>query len=159
MAPRRLRGGGLGFRPDDARSPAEGGSGGGAGGLRRGPGSRYLPWPRFSVVVCTHNGGRTLAKPQPARRLDYANYEVIVVNDGSTDHSAAVAAAHGVRLISTGNGGLSNARNRGLEAATGEIVAYLDDDAYPDPQWLKYLASIFLATAHSGVEGRTAASG
>ena len=47
------------------------------------------------------------------------------------------------RLIQTENKGLSNARNLGMEAATGEIIAYIDDDAYPDPDWLKFLAAGF----------------
>ena len=47
------------------------------------------------------------------------------------------------RLIQTENKGLSNARNLGMEAATGEIIAYIDDDAYPDPDWLKFLAASF----------------
>src|SRR2546422_6137391 len=54
---------------------------------------------------------------------------------------------------STENRGLSCARNTGLQAATGEIVAYLDDDAYPDPHWLTYLAATFMRTTHAGVGG------
>src|SRR3989449_5983792 len=93
-----------------------------------------LPWPRISVVVCSHNGGRTIRDAcEGLRRLDYPDYEVIVVDDGSTDGTAAIASEYDVRLIRTPNRGLSSARNTGLAAATGEIVAYLDDDAYPDP--------------------------
>src|SRR5262249_22209688 len=43
--------------------------------------------------------------------------------------------------------------NTGLTAATGEIVAYIDDDAYPDPHWLHYLANTFLNTKHVGIGG------
>src|SRR5256885_101342 len=96
-----------------------------------------LPWPRISVVVCSCNVGRTIRDAcEGLRRLDYPNYEVIVVDDGSTDGTAAIASEYDVRLIRTPNRGLSSARNTGLAAATGEIVAYLDDDAYPDPHWL-----------------------
>ncbi len=56
-------------------------------------------------------------------------------------------------MISIPNGGLSNARNVGMRAAKGEIVAYIDDDAVPDPQWLTYLAATFLSTDHVGVGG------
>ncbi|MGA2656602.1 MAG: glycosyltransferase [Verrucomicrobiota bacterium] len=115
---------------------------------------KEMPWPRISIVVCTHNGSRTLGECLGGiRRLDYPDYEVIVVDDGSTDGTATVARQHKVRIISTENGGLSSARNVGLAAATGEIVAYLDDDAYPDPHWLKYLANSFLSTSHGGVGG------
>jgi GT2 family glycosyltransferase len=113
-----------------------------------------LPWPRISVVVCSYNGERTIRDCcEGLRKLEYPDYEVIVVNDGSTDATAAIAHEYGLRVISTENRGLSNARNTGLAAATGEIVAYLDDDASPDPHWLTYLAATFLSTTYAGVGG------
>src|SRR5207253_3626355 len=57
------------------------------------------------------------------------------------------------RLINTETRGLSSARNTGADAATGEIVAYIDDDAYPDPHWLTYLAATFLSTDHVALGG------
>src|SRR5205814_5918377 len=77
-------------------------------------------------------------------KLEYPWYEVIIVDDGSSDQTAAIAREIGFRVISTSKRGLSNARNTGLEAAAGEIVAYIDDDAYPDPHWLRYLAASFM---------------
>src|SRR5204863_481502 len=69
-------------------------------------------WPRVSVVVCTYNGARTLDETlAAARRLDYPDYEIVVVSDGSTDASGDIALRHGVRLIETPNRGLSSARN------------------------------------------------
>jgi GT2 family glycosyltransferase len=106
------------------------------------------------VIVCSYNGARTLAECCAGlRALDYPNYEVIVVDDGSTDTTASIARQYGYRVISTENRGLSSARNTGLAAASGEIVAYLDDDAYPDPHWLTYLAIAFQTTAHAGLGG------
>ena len=113
-----------------------------------------LTWPRVSVVVCSRNGGRTLQDTcEGLRDLVYPDYEVIVVNDGSTDNTEAIARQYGVRVITTENRGLSSARNTGMEAATGEIVAYVDDDARPDPHWLTYLAATFLHSNHAGVGG------
>jgi O-antigen biosynthesis protein len=111
-------------------------------------------WPRISVVVCTYNGSRTLGEClRGLKQLDYPDYEVIVVDDGSRDQSAALARESGARVISTENRGLSAARNTGLEAATGEIVAYIDDDAYPGPYWLTYLAASFRNARHAAVGG------
>ena len=113
-----------------------------------------LPWPRISVVVCTYNGARTIRDCfEGLKRLEYPDYEVIVVDDGSTDATAAIARQYDCRLIRTENRGLASARNTGLGAATGEIVAYIDDDAYPDPHWLTYLAAMFLSTSHAAVGG------
>ncbi len=138
-----------------------------------------MRWPKVSVIVCTHNGSRTISDTfEGLRRLKYPDYEVIVVDDGSSDNTAIIARQFGFRVISTSNcglssafpgsqnghdwvittanHGLSSARNLGLEAATGQIVAYIDDDAYPDPHWLTYLAATFLnprAEKYAGVGG------
>jgi O-antigen biosynthesis protein len=143
------------------------------------PFPQELRWPKVSVVVCTHNGARTIADSLEAlQKLEYPDYEVIVVDDGSSDNTAVIARQLGFRVISTSsrglssalpgrenghdwiitksNRGLSNARNLGLAAAAGEIVAYLDDDAYPDPHWLIYLAAFFLnprTAKYAGVGG------
>ncbi len=111
-------------------------------------------WPLISVVVCTYNGARTIRDTlENLRRLEYPNYEVIVVDDGSKDATPTIAGEYGFRLISTENRGLSNARNTGMEAAKGEIVAYIDDDAYPDPQWLTYLAASFMSSSYAAIGG------
>jgi GT2 family glycosyltransferase len=111
-------------------------------------------WPRVSVVVCTHNGERTLPEClERLRSLSYPDFEVIVVDDGSTDRSGEIAHAHDVIVVDTEHRGLSYARNAGLERATGEIVAYLDDDAYPDPDWLHYVASALGEGPHAGIGG------
>jgi len=97
------------------------------------PFASQIRWPKISVVVCTYNGGATLRETfQHVQRLNYPDFEVIVVDDGSTDGGADDAESYGYRLIRTANAGLSSARNTGMHAANGELVAYLDDDAYPD---------------------------
>ena len=113
-----------------------------------------LEWPRVSVVVCTYNGSRVIRDClEGLMRLDYPDFEVIVVNDGSTDQTAQIVSEYPFRLISTENRGLSAARNTGMLAATGEIVAYTDDDARPDPHWLQYLAHSFKKYGFAGVGG------
>jgi len=113
-----------------------------------------LQWPAISVVVCTYNGSRTLRNClEGLKVLEYPNHEVIVVDDGSTDDSADIARQYPVRLIRQSNKGLSSARNTGMNAASGEIIAYLDDDAWPDPHWLQYLAWTYMNTDYAAVGG------
>ena len=102
--------------------------------------TRKTPWPKVSVVVCAYNAAATLDEClQSLGALEYPDYEVVVIDDGSTDGTHAVAEKYPVRCIRVPNGGLSKARNLGIEAAAGEIVAFIDSDAYADPQWLYYV--------------------
>ncbi|HEV2188173.1 MAG TPA: glycosyltransferase [Stellaceae bacterium] len=98
-------------------------------------------YPRVSVVVCAYNAERTMDKCLASlEHLNYPDYEVIVVNDGSKDRTLTISESYpNCRIISQENKGLSVARNVGAEAATGEIVAYTDSDCVADPDWLNYL--------------------
>jgi O-antigen biosynthesis protein len=111
-------------------------------------------WSPISVAVCSYNGARTIRETlEGLHRVQYPNFEVIVVNDGSTDETAAIAGEYNCRVITTENAGLSGARNTAMRAATGEIIAYLDDDAIPDPHWLYYLAATFRDGNYAAVGG------
>lgn len=111
-------------------------------------------WPFISVVLCTYNGAATIRETLEALScLDYETYEVVVIDDGCTDGTADIVREYDYQLISVENGGLSRSRNLGMRAAKGEIVAYIDDDAYPDPHWLSFLAIGFLTSEHVGVGG------
>jgi GT2 family glycosyltransferase len=111
-------------------------------------------WPYISVAVCSYNGSRTIREClEGLKRVDYPNFEVIVIDDGSTDATAATASEYDCQIIRTENAGLSSARNVALRVAKGEIIAYLDDDAIPDRHWLYHLAATFRATNHAAVGG------
>ena len=73
-------------------------------------------------------------------KLNYPNYEVILVNDGSTDNTRRDCRAvfRGFVRFIRPNLGLSAARNAGLQASTGEIIAYTDSDCFVDPDWLTH---------------------
>ncbi|MBL9200687.1 MAG: glycosyltransferase [Opitutaceae bacterium] len=115
---------------------------------------RSTPWPKVSVVVAAYNGAATLDECLAGiARLEYPDYELIVIDDGSTDETAAIAVRHGVQPIRVPNGGLSRARNLGIEAAKGEIVAFIDSDAYPDPHWLYYVVTALEEKGGAAVGG------
>ena len=100
---------------------------------------------KVSVVVCAYNAAETLDECLTSlERLTYPDFEVIVVNDGSSDGTGAIARQHpSCRVIDLDHAGLSAARNAGLAAATGDIVAYTDADVRVDPDWLTYLVQPF----------------
>jgi glycosyltransferase involved in cell wall biosynthesis len=111
--------------------------------------------PKVSVVVCAYNADRTIDTCLAAlETVRYPDYEVIVVNDGSTDGTLEICRKYPyIRLICQENKGLSVARNVGLEAATGEIVAYTDADCDVDPDWITYLVHGFRITGQVAVGG------
>ena len=117
--------------------------------------SQRATWPKVSVVVCAYNAADTIGEClESLDALTYPNYEVVVVNDGSRDRTGLIA--HGferVRVLDIPNGGLSAARNVGMENATGEIVAYTDADVRADPDWLTYLVQPFLTSDVVGSGG------
>src|SRR6266571_3021010 len=122
--------------------------------LAESPFSTQGVWPRISIVVCSFNGSPTIRDTlNGLLNLDYPDFEVIVVNDGSTDSTPNIASEYPFKLISTENRGLSNARNTGIDAATGEIIAFIDDDAHPDPHWLRFLSLAFKDGEYVGVGG------
>jgi glycosyltransferase involved in cell wall biosynthesis len=111
--------------------------------------------PFVSVIVCSYNGGRTLAACLDSLgKLNYPNYEIILVDDGSTDDTAYVAAQFPrVRYIHQTNHGLSHARNTGAGAARGEVLAYTDSDCMADVDWLYYLIRTLLSGDYAAVGG------
>lgn len=86
--------------------------------------------PLVSIITPVYNGARYLAATiESVLAQEYAPLEFIVVDDGSTDESAAIARAYpSVNLITQANRGVANARNTGLAVARGELIALIDQD-------------------------------
>jgi len=117
---------------------------------------------KYSVIVCSYNGSRWIREcldALAAQRLSKDLYEVIIVDDGSTDGLSELVKPYehkysNFRLISyLPNKGLSAARNIGWQGATGEIIYYIDDDAVADPDWIERLAAHYTADNVAGVGG------
>ncbi len=97
---------------------------------------------RASVVIPVYNAGGGLAeclRALTAQTLARADYEIIVVDDGSTDDSAKQAERFHARVLSQENRGAAAARNLGLSVAAGEWVAFTDADCIPARDWLERL--------------------
>jgi GT2 family glycosyltransferase len=121
----------------------------------RAPHFPFPSTPRVSVVVASYNGARTLeACLASLEKLNYPNYEVILVDDGSTDTTRRIASDHPrIRYIFQENKGLSVARNTGINAATGDVVAFTDSDCRADEDWLYYLMGDLLSSDFAGIGG------
>jgi glycosyltransferase involved in cell wall biosynthesis len=102
--------------------------------------------PRFSVVVPAHNEEEFLGDClESLLSQDFAgNYEIIVVDNNSTDGTADVARAYGVTVVSETRPGVCWARQRGTEIASGEIIVSTDADTVYDPGWLTGIDAAFL---------------
>lgn len=98
---------------------------------------------KLSVVIPVYNGAAFIAETiRAVLRQTWQDREIVIVNDGSRDATLAELAQFGdaIRIISIPNGGVSNARNVGIKASTGEVIAFLDADDvwYPNKlerQW------------------------
>jgi glycosyltransferase involved in cell wall biosynthesis len=107
-----------------------------------------MPPPRISAIICTHNRDDYLgAAIDSLLQQDFDHYEVIVVDNASTDQTRTVVEARlphpRLHYIYESALGLSVARNTGAQAAQGEILAYLDDDAEASRGWLAALMEIY----------------
>lgn len=113
------------------------------------PGKDHAP--KIALVVATRNRANRLeAFFDSLRRLKYADpWELIVVNNGSTDGTGeclkafASSFSNGVIILTEPKPGLGRAHNRGWRATTAPVVAFTDDDCYPDPGFLSETEAVF----------------
>lgn len=114
------------------------------------------PKNQYSIIVCTRNSaGRIAACLKAIDSMVGGPFETIVVDDGSTDHTASIVSQlfPFVRLISIPPSGLSAARNIGAENASGEILVFTDDDCEPDCEWIIRLDRAFQDSAVAAAGG------
>lgn len=113
---------------------------------------------RFSIIINTYNrGGYINNAILGLSELDYPEYEIIVVNGPSTDNTDEVLEGwrDRIKIGKCDQINLSMSRNIGLQMAAGDLVAFIDDDAIPHPDWLKRLAIHYADPAVGGVGGFT----
>lgn len=114
------------------------------------------PQPFVSVIVPAYNARATLPLCLAALAgQDYPRdrYEVIIVDDGSQDDTAAIAQAVGVRVIRQANAGPAAARNTGAATAQGELLLFTDADCAPVPGWIAALVAPFADVRVAGAKG------
>ncbi len=114
--------------------------------------------PIISAIICTHNRDQYLGAAIDSLLIqDFPDFEVVVVDNGCTDRTREVVEARlsdpRLRYVYESVLGLSVARNRGAQETTGEILAYLDDDAVVSPQWLSCLVQAFAANEKLAIAG------
>jgi glycosyltransferase involved in cell wall biosynthesis len=125
------------------------------GVFRRAPQTSIEQLPKASIVICSYNGASTVESClRSMQKLRYPDFEVIFVDDGSTDNTQEILKRFPtVRNIRQKNMGLSFARNVGAAAATGEVIVYTDSDCEADEDWLYYLCLALKRSNHAGMGG------
>ena len=109
-----------------------------------------------SVVVPAYNAGRTIdacLKGLLTQSVPPEGYEVIVVDDGSSDETREIVGKYGVRLIEQPRKGPAAARNRGVMEAKGQIVLFTDADCEPTENWIAEMVRPFDDPEVVGVKG------
>lgn len=110
----------------------------------------------FSVIVPAYNAEQTLVsclESLTAQTVPQDSYEVIVVDDGSTDRTAEIARRFNIRYLFQKNRGPASARNHGVHAAQGRIILFTDSDCVPTPHWIEEMVEPFTDPQVVAVKG------
>jgi glycosyltransferase involved in cell wall biosynthesis len=119
--------------------------------------------PAVSIIICTRDRAESL--DQTLKSFEAVNApaglrpEILVVDNGSTDHTPAVVRKHSVakipiRYLLESSPGQSKARNAGIAATRADVILFTDDDVVPAPDWLESIAAPLLRRECDGVVGR-----
>jgi len=111
---------------------------------------------KASVIIPAFNAAQTLDRclaALNAQTMPRGEYEIIVVDDGSTDDTATVASRYSVRYLKQRHRGPSAARNLGIANARGEIVLFTDSDTEPTPNWIEMMLVPFADQSVAGAKG------
>ena len=112
--------------------------------------------PSFSVVVLSHKRPHLLARVVWAiSQLDYPNFEIVVVGDAPNIGAFGLPdfMAEQIKYVHYDEANICRSRNLALEISSGEVIAFIDDDAVPEPDWLRQLARAFAFPDVGGVGG------
>lgn len=110
--------------------------------------------PFVTIIIPTKNNGATIVKClESLTKLDYPNYEIIVVDGHSTDGTDKIALKYGCTVIYEDIGTRAGAINVGLRVAKGDIVAFTDADCVVDRHWLDELVKCYYDDSVAGVGG------
>lgn len=112
---------------------------------------------KVSIVICTYNRSDFLNRTlKSLKNLHYSNFEVIVVNGPSTDRTDEVLKKYekSIKIAKNDKANLSISRNIGIAKSSGDIVAFIDDDAIPDKYWLDDIVSLYTDSSIGGVGGK-----
>lgn len=112
------------------------------------------PYPHVSIIVPVFNRENMIGKCiESLLEVDYPSYDIIVVDNGSIDRTLEIVEQYPVTLIKCEQRGSYEARNKGVEKASGEIIAFTDSDCVVEKNWLKALIANYTHDSVGGVCG------
>jgi glycosyltransferase involved in cell wall biosynthesis len=113
--------------------------------------------PEISIIVPTYQAADVIRRCVSAlsdQSVARERYEILVVDDGSTDGTVAAARDAGAdRVLTLSHGGPAVARNAGVEAAAGDLVLFTDADCVPASDWVEHMIAPFADAEVQGVKG------